>query len=687
MYVKNIGEGDLKLAVNSGAKVYVDDFNVETFVLGMDASSGILSPGMTGTVSIIVQPLWINRVINLRVSADDGTYAVSSYRVLPPDNLVIQASAGDGGTIDPVGTISVVWGSDQKFTWTPDDTHMVESIMVDGLPLPPPLPSDWTFYAITSSHTIDVQFQPKSDATSYTITASAGTGGTITPSGAVTVDAGANQAFTITPNSGFKILNVIVDDVAQSGPPTSYTFNSVSGDHTISATFVSSSTSTYTISASSGTGGKIVPSGSVYVASGADQTFTIASYSGFKILNVIVDGVAQSGAPSSYTFTNVVANHAIDATFITTSTTTYTINAVAGAGGTITPSGAVSAIAGIDQAFTIAANGGYHISGVLVDGSSVGAVTTYTFPAVSRNHDISAQFSTNQYTITVTQGSGGTITPPGPVTLSSGASQTFTITPNAGNKILNVIVDGVVQSGNPTSYTFSNVQSNHVITASYVPIGTVVYTITASAGSGGTIVPSGAVGVASGTSQAFTITPDTGYHVSGVTVDGASAGAVTTYTFNGVTSAHTITASFAIETHTIFALAGADGTITPSGSITVNYGASQAFTIAPNSGFKILDVVVDGVAQSGPPASYTFNAVSSDHTISATFVSISITTYMITATAGAGGSINPSGSVYVAAGASQAFTIAAGANNKILERTSGWSRPEWPTHLLHVQPQ
>ena len=49
--------------------------------------------------------------------------------------------------------------------------------------------------------------------TVYTITASAGTGGTINPSGAVQVNPGANQTFTITPNSGYIISSVTVDGV------------------------------------------------------------------------------------------------------------------------------------------------------------------------------------------------------------------------------------------------------------------------------------------------------------------------------------------------------------------------------------------------------------------------------------------------------------------------------------------
>jgi len=70
-----------------------------------------------------------------------------------------------------------------------------------------------------------------------TITATAGSGGIISPSGYVGVPNGANQGFTITANPGYDILDVVVDTVSQ-GAISSYTFYNVITDHTISATFI-----------------------------------------------------------------------------------------------------------------------------------------------------------------------------------------------------------------------------------------------------------------------------------------------------------------------------------------------------------------------------------------------------------------------------------------------------------------
>ncbi|HZL21391.1 MAG TPA: Ig-like domain-containing protein, partial [Polyangia bacterium] len=79
------------------------------------------------------------------------------------------------------------------------------------------------------------------------------------------------------------------------------------------------------------------------------------------------------------------------------------------------------------------------------------------------------------------------------------------------------------------------------LTVSLVP----TFTITASAGANGAIAPTGVGTVIQGQTQAYTITPSTGYTIAGVVVDGVSVGAVATYTFSNVVANHTIAATFA----------------------------------------------------------------------------------------------------------------------------------------------
>src|SRR3990172_9045428 len=191
-----------------------------------------------------------------------------------------------------------------------------------------------------------------------------------------------------------------------------------------------------------------------------------------------------------------------------------------------------------------------------------------------------------------------------------------------GYQVADVLVDGV-SVGAVYSYTFNNVTADHTISVTFkTPV------ITASAGANGSISPSGAVSVPLFGSQTFNMAPDMGYQVADVLVDGVSVGAVYSYTFNNVTADHTISASFAINTFTITGSAGTGGSISPSGTVTVNSGASQTFSITPNAGYQIADVLVDG-SSVGAVSSYTFTNVTTNHSVSATFTQLSSITVTV----------------------------------------------------------
>ncbi len=275
----------------------------------------------------------------------------------------------------------------------------------------------------------------------------------------------------------------------------------------------------------------------------------------------------------------------------------YTITATAGVGGTISPSGVTTVAYATDNDYTIAANPHYYVVDVFVDGVSQGAISTYTFSSVKADHTIAVTFAAETFTIETSASANGTITPSSPA-VDYGTNQTFLIQPDAGYHVVDVIADGVSQ-GAVGSYTFYNVTSaGHTISATFAIDE---HTISASAGPGGAIAPSGDTTLTSGESLTCTITPDVGYHTVDVLVDGVSQGPIPTYTFSNVTANHTISATFAIDENTISASAGPGGSIAPSGDTTVALGGSLTCTITPDVGYHTVDVLVDGVSQ-GPIA-------------------------------------------------------------------------------------
>jgi len=411
--------------------------------------------------------------------------------------------------------------------------------------------------------------------------------------------------------------------------------------------------------------GKISPLGEVSVAQGASQTFTITPNIGSNITSVLVDTVPQVPIPSSYTFTNVNASHTISATF--TGCGIKTINSSAGAGGSITPNGLVSVNCGDNQEFTITPNAGYVIDNVLVDYVlPQGPVASYTFFNVQvDNHKIEASF---KLAPPVAAFSGTPLSGDAPLTVQF--TDLSINTPTSWNwEYQNATVSWTPFSTaqNPSipfpagTYDIrltatNSAGSNTKTEPGYIIVATVIHTITATAGAGGAIAPSGAVLVADGASQTFTIVPDAGYHITVVLVDGVSQGAVPTYTFNNVVAAHTISASFAIDTFTITpSVSGGNGAVSPATVQTVNYGATPTFTFAPTTGYHLNNVTVDGSLVTPTGNSYTFPAVTTNHTIVGTFA---IDTFTITpSVSGGNGAVSPATVQTVNYGDTPTFTF------------------------------
>lgn len=123
-------------------------------------------------------------------------------------------------------------------------------------------------------------------------------------------------------------------------------------------------------------------------------------------------------------------------------------------------------------------------------------------------------------------------------TLQPGETATVTIRPK----------DGLNAHVYSDTITFKAGNASAAVTAMFevkeTSGGTTQYTITASAGTGGEIDPSGSVRVTRGSSKTFTIIPAGGYEIADVLVDGNSVGAVSSYTFENVRASHTIKAVF-----------------------------------------------------------------------------------------------------------------------------------------------
>ena len=461
-----------------------------------------------------------------------------------PNHYVITTAGYGNGTVTP----GVEFYYDPDFTYTfqaiPAAGYRIGTITRNNVALNVTNPAD-TFTQVLTNIVDNYHYEVMFVQSTYTITASCGNHGTISPVGTASYLYHQNAVYSINAAPGYYIATITVDGTTTTYTQddaltsTTYTFSNIEAAHTISATFAPMS---FQITVNAGANGAITPTTATY-AYGATPTFTITPDAGYSIADVTVDG-ASVGTVATYTFLPLTAAHTIGATFVAN---TYTITATAGNGGTITPAGATTVAYNADRTYTIAANTGYHVSDVFVDGVSVGAVTSYTFTGVTANHTIYAAFDLNEFTVTVNQPAHGAITP-GTTTVLYGATPSFVIAPATGYNVTAITVNGSnvnlnnVPNVNGTyTYTFSAISSNQTITATMTAK---TYTISASAGANGSITPNGNTTVSHGGAQAYTITPANGYVVAQVTVDGMSIGAATSYVFTNVVANHTINATF-----------------------------------------------------------------------------------------------------------------------------------------------
>ncbi len=548
----------------------------------------------------------------------DGLPASPFYVDDVTAKYTVTATPGAHGSISPAGTTTWLKRQTARYTITPAEGYYVQDVQVDGVSVG--AVETYTFDPLYANHAITATFA--ASAPNFTIEAATSPGGSISPGGAVGVAQGGTQAFLVSSTPG--AITTLAVDGRSLGQRDQFTFGDVRENHTIAATF------TFPITAQAGYGGSITPAGATVVEYGSSQTYTITPLSGFSIFKVTVDG-ANVGAVGSYTFHNVTASHTITATFIGTggsgsvpqsanlifssrSSALPASGAISSwatevpAGQSLTPMGSPTAES-VDNVRFVRNNavdydgfrfGGSRASAIACTGASIVVVARPTrYGTSDDNWQSLVDVFYDRLVLGIMNGNGkicvrrngiqekSTATiPDGQLTLLTlvvQADGTYKVWAN-GVLVMDVASNGAFTSldpahpdwGNPDFTRYINVGRNNpdgwttfngnigdvflyktaLTPAERVELEThlvnnltaagagTTRTITASAGAGGAISPSGDVAVTAGQDQTFTLTPESGHRIVDVVVDGVSVGAVATYTFEEVAVYHAIQATF-----------------------------------------------------------------------------------------------------------------------------------------------
>lgn len=386
---------------------------------------------------------------------------------------------------------------------------------------------------------------------SYDITATAGEGGTITAEGLadgkVSVTEGESATFTITANDGYEVSDVKVDGTSV-GKRTSYTFENVDAAHTIEATFAFTNytaANPFEFPTTKGTTKTLEAEHATTITEACGATEwrcevnSEAWASNGKYINSL--NKTSTGADSvAYAYNAPVAGtYKVTVTYRSGSDTNKL--AWSEQDGKITASQVAtpnSKVNNVLQAKTVEFN-------MVVTTAGAGTLV-FTAPdgdsPQTDKFDIELVKLADEADLTELQ----TAITNAEAILNAADKDKYSA---AALVELQELVNAGKQLTTASSQTDVDAKKAE-ITAKTADIQT-QFTITATAGNGGTIAPTGATKVYKGTSKAFTITPNEGYHVDSLTVDGTAVNVVTEYTFSDVTANHTIAVTFAKDAVTV----------------------------------------------------------------------------------------------------------------------------------------
>lgn len=454
--------------------------------------------------------------IKYTMSGEDSWYLDDFDVRVPSYTITASANPAEGGNINGTGeynhgetcTLTAIAEEGYHFVdWTENGT----SVSSDA---------EYSFTA-TANRTLVANFE----INTYTVNAIASpeVGGSVT----IDVDSqngvynyGTNLVITATANEGYHFVRW------NSGSAETQISYTVVDNAEFIAYFARDGVVEYVISATANPsdGGTILGTG-IYEEN-TEVVLTATANTGYSFVNW-TEGEEIVSTNAEYSF-NVTADRTLVANF---ALNTYTISATANPteGGTI--EGAGEYTHGETATLRAIANTGYTFASWTDGDEVVSTDAEYSFTATA-DRTLVANFSLNTYTIIASASEGGSIFPDGVVVVNAGADAIFTILANEGYRLVSVIVDADTENEEDVTeqiteqliepvYTFTNVNANHTIHATFEAIPATTYTITVSIQGNGTvtyggneIVEYGTVTVEEGATPTFTFIPDEGYRFS-----------------------------------------------------------------------------------------------------------------------------------------------------------------------------
>ncbi len=558
--------------------------------------------GWSGDLSGLVNPVTITL---------DGNKTVTATFMINVFTVSVTPAPVHGSVVSANGT-SVNYGDGLTFVVTADAGYHIVDVLVDGVSKG--AVDSWDFTNVQASHTISATFA----VNSFLVTVNVGSNG-LSNLATQTVDSGTSLSFIFTPNLGYHVADVVVNGTTHLGSVTSYN-PTITGDTSVDVTFAVNS---FLVTVNVGSNG-LSNLATQTVDSGTSLSFIFTPNLGYHVADVVVNGTTHLGSVTSYNPT-ITGDTSVDVTFAVNS---FLVTVNVGSNG-LSNLATQTVDSGTSLSFIFTPNLGYHVADVVVNGTThLGSVTSYN-PTITGDTSVDVTFAVNSFLVTVNVGSNG-LSNLATQTVDSGTSLSFIFTPNLGYHVADVVVNGTTHLGSVTSY-------NPTITGDTsvdVTFAVNSFLVTVNVGSNG-LSNLATQMVDSGTSLSFIFTPNLGYHVADVVVNGTThLGSVTSYnpTITGDTS---VDVTFAVNSFLVTVNVGSNG-LSNLATQTVDSGTSLSFIFTPNLGYHVADVVVNGTTHLGSVTSYN-PTITGDTSVDVTFA---VNSFLVTVNVGSNGLSN-----------------------------------------------
>ncbi|WP_182655298.1 InlB B-repeat-containing protein [Alistipes indistinctus] len=531
-----------------------------------------------------------------------------------PINYQITVNATEGGTAKGGG--SVAFGSTTQLSATPNTGHQFDG-WYDGdrfIGKENPLA-----YEVTeaTNKTIVAKFSP----ISYAVTVQATTGGTATGGGNVAF--GSSTTLKATPETGYE-FEAWMDGSKQLSTANPFVYQvSTVGDKVITAKF---KVRKFSVTVNADEGG--TASGGGAIDYNSETTLKATPATGHSFEGWYIGGSRVStDNPYQYRLTTA-ADVTITAKF---SVNKYQVTATAGVGGTVTGSGSYDYQANATLRAT--ASAGYTFDyWQNAAGQKASTDNPYIFKVGTSAVTYTAIFKTNNYVLTVSAETGGTVSGGG--TYAFGSRPTITATAATGYNFAGWY-DGATTISSSPSFTYTIPAANKTLTAKFTAK---TYQVSVTAGTGGTASGSGSVKY--GASHTVTASANATYKFVGWYEGGNQVSTAASYTFNMPANNRTLEARFALNQFTVTPTSAGGGSVSGGGN-NIQAGASTTLRATPDAG-RVFDGWYDGDSRVSTANPWTFT-VSASKTYQARF---SLGSYALNVSTAGGGTVSGGGGSY-----------------------------------------